>query len=240
MKDTQAAKIVVELGRRVLAEDPQRHRELHDALLVAVNAGITREGKPATKGSASDLIEWLTKRPLAAGSTQAAPATDKVTEEGIYRYTDGRVFRVVTSKANNLYAKEVTAHGWDYAGGKGMIFKLTPAMKMTPEQIAEFGIGSGVCAQCARKLDDPVSKQIGLGTKCGPDILGKDTYRVARKAAVSVPQVAEQLAAIKAGKAAAKARENEAQLNQDRYWDAEMQRREAEQERAAYLAEMRG
>jgi hypothetical protein len=140
----------------------------------------------------------------------------------------------VESKRNpgRFVAKMVTAHGWEYA--KGMVFKLTPEMRMTAEQIAEFGINSGVCAQCSRGLEDPISKFIGLGTKCGPDILGRPAYNAARKAAKSDPKVAEQVAAIEAGKLTAQAGFD----LDDRYWDAQIQRAEREEDERVYTAKM--
>jgi len=248
MTSEQARKIHVELNRREI--DPAYVAELK----TAVDAGVTRDGQPATKGSASTLIDWLMAKPFASKSATvapqpAAPKSEMVSVPGIYRYTDGSVYRVVESKRNpgRFVAKMVTAHGWEYS--KGMIFKLTAEMRMTPEQIAEFGIRTKVCAQCSRGLEDPISKKIGLGTKCGPDILGRPEYNAARKAAAADPQVAAQIAAIKAGKDTAVAdAEGEAQayfeigeqipataspLAQDIYWKLVMAARERDQERAA-------
>jgi hypothetical protein len=244
MTDTQAAKIVKELGRRVLDSDAGKNGLMLAALLDAVNKGQTRDGKPATKGSASDLIDWLMAKPYVPFGTELTPAAptttvrnEMCTEEGIYRY-DGAVYRVSESKRNpgRFVARRVTGSGWEYA--KGVIFKLTPEMKMTAAEIAEFGIRTEICAQCSRRLNDPVSKHIGLGTKCGPEILGRPEYNAARKAAKLDPKVIEQLAAIEAGKASELARANQAQLDTDRYWDAQIQQREAAQERAAYTAKM--
>lgn len=236
--ETQVSKILRELNRREI--DPA----MRDELLTAVNNRVTRDGQPATKGSASKLIDWLVAKPFVSGrgyydgltGTEKAAGNGTVQIEGIYRFTDGSVYRVVESKRNpgRFVAKMVTGHGWEYA--KGMIFKLTAQMLMTPEQIAEFGISSGVCAQCSRKLDDPVSKRIGLGTKCGPAILGKDVYNAARKNAKLDPQVAEQLAAIEAGKTGLPARDLDFDVAE---WDRmkqEAAQREAEQERAAEQA----
>jgi hypothetical protein len=211
-----------------------------------LEAGLTGE-------QASKWMDWLfapAQRLPRSGGQVERKSTPEVSEEGIYRFTDGSVYRVVASTRSpgRFLAKMVTGHGWEYA--KGMIFKLTPEMKMTPEQIAEFGVNSGVCAQCSRQLDDPVSKRIGLGTKCGPDILGRPVYNAARKAAKADPQVAEQLAAIEAGKstraeaeaqAAAFARRGEFPVDasfevQELYWKHLAAQREAVQERQAEQA----
>jgi hypothetical protein len=258
MTDTQAAKIRKEIARRVLHEEPRVNAELLSGYEAFAN-GSTINDRTPTKGNASDLIDWLLTRPYASASQRAAQSdryqpeqNEPVREPGIYRYTDGSVYRVVESKRNpgRFVAKMVTGHGWEYA--KGMVYRLTSDMKMTAEQIAQFGIDTEVCAQCSTRLEDPRSKKVGLGTKCGPEILGKETYRAAYKNAEKDPQVAEQLAAIKAGKQAAKAEiENEvaayieigseppasaSQAVQDLYFKTLMAQREADQERAAEQA----
>jgi len=141
-------------------------------------------------------------------------AANPVTEEGFYQLGDN-VYRVVTSRTSGrLYAKLATARGWDYEGGKGMMRRLTADMKMTGEQIAAFGVTHGFCLNCSTGLADPISVHIGLGTSCGPKILGSEDYKARRKAAKLVPAVAAALAEIKAAKLAEKEAEaaREAQL----------------------------
>ena len=76
---------------------------------------------------------------------------------------------------------------------------------MTAEEVRVHSRHIGICANCSVELSDPISIEIGLGTHCGPSILGSDNYKAARKAAKLVPAVAEALAKIKAEKAAEKA-----------------------------------
>jgi hypothetical protein len=252
MTPEQAAKIVKELNRRVLSTDPDRQAVLIAALLAAVEAGVQRDGTPATKGSASELIDWLmAKEFVPFGSAPAsAPAAvqnerrdEPCREPGFYRY-DGSVYKVSESRRNpgRFAARRVSGSGWEYA--KGIVYRLTPEMRMTPEQIAEFGIQSGVCANCSRRLDDPVSKFIGLGTKCGPEILGRPAYNAAKRSAKADPKVAEQIAAIEAGKATAEAaapapdqpeyRDYEDEKSWAE-WKDDYARREAAQERKAEI-----
>lgn len=128
---------------------------------------------------------------------------DKVTEVGFYLH-DEVVYKVVASKTSGrLYAKKVTARGFEYDGGA--IFKLAASEKMTAEEVRVWSRTTGICANCSAELSDPVSVEIGLGTHCGPAILGSEAYKAARKAAKLVPAVAEALAKIKAEKAAEKA-----------------------------------
>jgi hypothetical protein len=128
-----------------------------------------------------------------------------ITEVGFYSY-EGSVYRVVKGKqSGNLYAKKVTAHGFDFEAGKGMMKVLKADMKMTVEDICAFGLGSGVCCNCSTMLTDPISIFIGLGTTCGPNLMGKPAYNQARKNAKEDPTTAEALFHIEARKAEAAA-----------------------------------
>lgn len=129
--------------------------------------------------------------------------TDRVTEVGFYLH-DGVAYKVVTSKTSGrLYAKKVTKRGFEYDGGA--IFKLSASELMTAEEVRVWSRNCGICANCSAELSDPISVEIGLGTHCGPAILGSEAYKAARKAAKLVPAVAEALAKIKAEKDAEKA-----------------------------------
>jgi hypothetical protein len=129
-------------------------------------------------------------------------ARDKVTEIGFYLH-GGVAYKVVKSGAGRLYAKKVTKSGFDY--DEGAIFKLSASELMTAEEVRVYSRSCGICANCSVSLEDPISVEIGLGTSCGPSILGSDAYKAARKAAKLVPWVIEALAKIKAEKAAEKA-----------------------------------
>lgn len=129
-----------------------------------------------------------------------APAADKVTEVGFYLH-DGDVYKVVLAKSSNRpYAQRVTASGFVY--DRGAIFRLSATELMTAEEVRVWSRTMGICANCSAELSDPVSVEIGLGTHCGPAILGREVYNAARREAKRVPEVAEALAKIKAEKAA--------------------------------------
>jgi hypothetical protein len=132
----------------------------------------------------------------------AIPVSDKVTEVGFYLH-EGIAYKVVKSGAGRLYAKKVTKRGFVY--DSGAIFTLAASELMTAEEVRVHSRHIGICANCSVELSDPISIEIGLGTHCGPSILGSDNYKAARKAAKLVPAVAEALAKIKAEKAAEKA-----------------------------------
>lgn len=134
------------------------------------------------------------------------PVEGAATEPGLYLH-DGEVYRVQANKAGtNLYAKKLvipaTGRGtFEYEGGA--VRTLRAADKLTPEQARTFGIERQVCVNCGERLDDPISKFIGLGTTCGPKILGKEAYTAAKKTAKADPEVAAAIQARKEVKAGA-------------------------------------
>lgn len=133
------------------------------------------------------------------------PVAGAVTEPGFYRLGED-VYRVVLGRqSGNLYAKKVTAHGFDFEAGKGKMRVLKSDAKMTPEEVRLYGVTTGTCAECSTPLSDPVSVHVGIGPTCGPRVLGKEVYKGLAKEAKLVPHVAEALAAIKVRKAAEKA-----------------------------------
>lgn len=146
-----------------------------------------------TKKDASRFLDELFGAPN-------VPVPGAITEPGFYRFED-QVYRVVKAKTNpnKLYAKLVTSTGFVYA--KGAMAFLRAEHQMDVEAICHYGMSTGVCANCATLLTDPVSIHIGLGTKCGPTLMGKPAYNAARKAAEDDPKVAEALAAKDAIKA---------------------------------------
>ena len=142
------------------------------------------------------------ERTVVADVTIPARPVDKVTEVGFYLH-EGVAYKVVKSGIGRLYAKKVSKAGFVYDGGA--IFSLSASELMTAEEVRVYSRHIGICANCSVELSDPISVEIGLGTHCGPSILGSDNYKAARKAAKLVPAVAEALAKIKAEKAAEKA-----------------------------------
>ena len=152
----------------------------------------------------NDTIAWLKARDLRVGqatlAVEVAPR-QRVSEEGFYKDAAGDVFKVVTSRSGRLYAKMTTARGLVYV--EGAMRGLFADMKMTGEEIAAHGVANCYCVNCSTPLTDPTSKRIGLGTSCGPAILGKEGYKAAR---ASVAHFEDVIAFEAAKKADAKAR----------------------------------
>ena len=146
-------------------------------------------------GNVSATIAANPTRVVVAEVTVAVPST-KVTEAGFY-LLDGQAYKVIEARDGSFfYARLVTGHGLKKA--PGMYDRLAPANKMTPEQIAAYGVRTHVCVNCSTPLTDPASQRVGLGTKCGPDILGKDAYRAAYKAADAAAKAAQVAADVAA------------------------------------------
>ena len=126
------------------------------------------------------------------------PVAGAVTEPGLYIHS-GEVSKVQSNKAGtNLYAKKlvISESGrspFVYEGGA--IRNLTASEKLTPEQARQFGLTTGVCANCGERLEDPISIAIGLGTTCGPRIMGKEAYSAAKKTAKADPETASAITA---------------------------------------------
>lgn len=157
-------------------------------------------------------LKALPKREAQTTLVDPAPRA-RVSEEGFYKNADGFVFKVVTSGAGRLYAKQTTARGLVYV--PGAMNTLFADQKMSGEQIAAHGIENCYCVNCSSELTDPTSKAIGLGTSCGPTILGKEGYKAAKARVADRPDV---IAFEAAKKADAKARRDakkaaEAQLS---------------------------
>lgn len=170
-------------------------KDIPEDMRTAIKAGM-KVGN-ITKKSASMWLDILFKaKNIGGGST--AP---KILEVGFYKDNEGIVWTVVKSKSSsNLYAKQVTNHGFAYV--EGAVKNLTLSMKMTLDEIRAHGMATGICCNCAAELSDPISIFIGLGTSCGPNLMGKPAYSQARKDAKNDPVVVEALFHIEVREAA--------------------------------------
>ena len=152
---------------------------------------VVGEVTPKNARSAYDFATIATAPQRTVVGEVTVP-TGKVTEAGFY-LLDDQAYKVIESRDGTfLYARLVTGHGLEKA--PGVFNKLAPANKMTPKQIAAYGVRTQVCVNCSTVLTDPASQGVGLGTKCGPDILGKDVYRAAYKAADAAAKAAQAAA----------------------------------------------
>ena len=103
---------------------------------------------------------------LARQADKPAPVadTEKVQGPGMFRQAD-EVYRVQASRSTgNLYAKVLTASGFEYAAG--MIRKLREADRMSLEDAKAYGQETGTCCNCGALLTDPNSIEAGIGPIC--------------------------------------------------------------------------
>lgn len=109
-------------------------------------------------------------------TTQTGIKTEPITEPGMYALGSD-VFLVELSRNNHLYARKLVAtmqgakvHKLTFEYEKGAIFKLTAAMRMTPEAVAALGKTTGHCWVCARKLTVQKSIDAGIGPVCAKKV----------------------------------------------------------------------
>jgi len=137
-------------------------------------------GGPVDKRTASDLIDALKKCPwkrsrdlhaAPAPSALARPAAPRRSEpvgEGFYKMDDLYVKVVLNQGGTRTYAMAWNGSSWDYdlARSMGAYGKLTPAMKLTPEQASEFGHLYGQCIFRGCRLTHEISIRLGYGPVC--------------------------------------------------------------------------
>lgn len=186
-----------------------------DAVTVTKANGETKQ---VTVGEVMPYVTGFGNNVARIAQAPRPVAAAPVTEIGFYLH-EGVAYKVVKSGIGRLYAKKVTSRGFVYDGGA--INTLSASELMTAEEVRVYSRTIGICANCSVELSDPISVEIGLGTHCGPGILGRDNYKAARKAARLVPAVAEALAKIKAEKAAEKAMKKAAEAADNAAAEAE-------------------
>ena len=91
----------------------------------------------------------------------------QVTEAGIYRTSDGTIYKVQRSReTGNLYAKRLNVAGRGFTYAQGAIYALTPADRLTLAEAKAFGFEFGICCVCGAELSDPKSVAQGIGPVC--------------------------------------------------------------------------
>ena len=131
-------------------------------------------GVPTSKG-ASALITTLLAAPRVPRAA-AAPARE-IDAPGLYRAADGTLLRVYWGKQSKVWLvtradlvealeeDEQPRAEFTYLGSAARCLPAD-AMRLTPEEAAQFGTLTGTCAYCATDLDDPVSVARGIGPIC--------------------------------------------------------------------------
>lgn len=118
----------------------------------------------------------LTERQLeAVERNMARPARpvnpNPVTEVGMYRDADGKVYRVKRARqTGNLYAMEFVpsapTKSERFVYAKGTIGRLTADQRMTVEDAQRIGVQFGICCVCGAELTATDSVANGIGPVC--------------------------------------------------------------------------
>lgn len=123
----------------------------------------------ATFAVASALIDKL--KATAAKQPRASFKGLGIKADGMYRTPEGDIYKVQIAiyGSGRPYAKKLVQQedgSFRFVKEDGAVERLTPEMKMTPEQAQEFGRLYGVCCRCGRTLTDEESIAYGIGPKC--------------------------------------------------------------------------
>jgi len=138
----------------------------------ALDAVTARLGE-LTSAQASEAIERgkTINRELRArvqADRRAPRATVNELTDGAYRTLDGRVVRVYRTRSTGVQVGSVwnpETESFDYSGRR-ILRELGPELRMTEDQVAEFGRMTIVCAMCGTPLENELSRARGIGPVC--------------------------------------------------------------------------
>lgn len=155
--DKQVSYLNSLLGARVIADD------LRDDLRARISDG-TLDSKRASKA-----IDTLLSSPKA--SATATPSKIANLDLGMYRASDGTIYRVHESReTGNRYAKRMDYDLFSdkprFVYAKGAISTLTPADRMSLADAKAWGMETGFCCVCGAFLTDEKSVANGIGPVC--------------------------------------------------------------------------
>lgn len=115
-----------------------------------------------TVREASEMIEFLLALPKPASRVAFVEL-----EVGMYRLSNGDIYRVQRSReSNRLYAKKLdwANNRFEFAGGAMRL--ITADDRMTLDEAKAWGVETGVCCVCSAMLTDPKSVEAGIGPVC--------------------------------------------------------------------------
>jgi hypothetical protein len=137
-------------------------------------------GKDVAMSEASKVIDWMFTLPKVTVTAAPAATSSEPLTPGLYEAPNGDVIRLQkTRDGQRMYAKVLVEKGtvnrinldgeivhfeWTYAPGLAKF--LTPAMKLSAEAAGHFGLKTGACLWCGRKLVDADSLKFGIGPVC--------------------------------------------------------------------------
>lgn len=130
----------------------------------------------STKG-ASATIDKLMALPTNSTHPSHAPATKPEALVPGFYMLEGQVYKVKPSqKSDRMYASVLVdapaGHKATFAYAKGVVYKLTLADRMTPEQAKAYGDLYGRCCCCGKLLTVDLSIERGVGPVCWDKYFG--------------------------------------------------------------------
>lgn len=158
--------------------DAEHLELLQDEKLFTVDEATGCREAIAKKVEAGQMIEWLLAQPkkatslesVAKGYGPACQTGQKKTaaKEGVYLKGE-LIYKVMLNREKTrTYARSLTiVNGkpqWDYA--PSIVFTLTEADRVTPQQAKAFGDLHHHCLCCGRELTKPASIEAGIGPVC--------------------------------------------------------------------------
>lgn len=173
---SRASSLITVLLRQPNAEVQAGASEAQVAFLRTLAGETGEEVRTSyTKAEASAEITRLLKL-RESGQVR----TPKAVEEGMYRTPDGQIYKVqiAVHGSGRPYAKRLVkldepremAKGTrthDFVREPGALAKLTPEMRMTLDEMKEWGKLYGTCCKCGITLTDETSIADGIGPVCG-------------------------------------------------------------------------
>lgn len=130
----------------------------------------------ATRGLVSEAITWALNQPKRQTPIPEPQASIGV---GVYISSDGSLIRIRRSRFNRLMAHRVQIVRT--AGTPKVVYRLLNpgfiailandvrdgnAAPIDRDTASKFGVLTGICCDCGRKLTDPVSIERGIGPVC--------------------------------------------------------------------------
>jgi hypothetical protein len=127
-----------------------------------------------TKKEASEHLDGLftMQRNMKVNGTLPKKASKAELEAGMYRTSDGRIFKVqkAVHGSGRMYAKELVTHGHgdaEFVYARGIVHTLDASQKLSLEDAKKYGALYGSCIVCARTLTNEESIAAGIGPVCG-------------------------------------------------------------------------
>lgn len=106
------------------------------------------------------------ERAAAAPAAPSAPARRRVEAPGMFRRSDGSIFKVQAARGSgNLYAK-LLLDGGGFAYAAGAINSLGEDDRLSLDDAKAFGRETGICCCCGAELTNPDSIAAGIGPIC--------------------------------------------------------------------------